>query len=870
MVKKSLYRKILFPVAIVISNLSFPISFCFAADITSAGNGNWQTSSTWIGGVVPQSGDNVFIQPGHTITVSVTSAINSITFLNTSSIQGQLTVSPGVVLNVTKGILLQNAASNSTNATIQGGGKIFCESVKVGSIIKDPIQVCSSTLTSTISELEISGDLIVRAEVNGNNLGHSLFYISSGSVMVKGTVILDADSDGGNRPTSCLSLNVSPGTGTLDLAGAIPFSMPGSGIVALYLNGSSSTIKYSRNGDQTIYTMDYKNLRLSGGGIKSVSGIFKINGTLTIDDGVTLNQATASITIPNNGSLVVNGTLDFTSPIGVIKPQGGMTKLTMGPNGYIRTINHGGLGRSSDASFERISTNVDWDLNSLSSNGTVEYYRSTAPTDGPINTQIVTDLDYNNLIISGTMQKSWMLGQNHTVNGNFTILTGAPLLLAGKYVLSIKGNWFNNGDQFTAGFGTISFNGTARQKVDGSSITTFNNLIIDNENGVELTQSANVYEVLTLNKGLLTIPVSKTLALTNFSSKEILGKPFSATKHIVTQVNNSGQMGILHVINIPANTSYLFPVGNGTYYLPATIIPSSSNDFGITVFKGITANGKPGFPLEEAQRKNVVNVVWDVTGTKNLATDISLSWPKGQNLEGTNVLTALENGTGLGISHFTNGNWDAPSGTFDAVNYTATRMNIATFSPFAVGIAGFDVLPVHFYNVRASKQSSGVEVEFTNLTESGIAYYDIERSVGGQIFYAVKRITPAKNDNGSASYTWIDNNNLEGKIVYRIKAVETSGKFIFSDSVSIRLEAKYSGMNVFAKDGQVSLQISDLPAGKYMCRILNTAGQVVSVEYINHGGGALTHLTLINLVKTGVYIYYIQGPVQMQKKFVMQ
>jgi hypothetical protein len=177
---------------------------------------------------------------------------------------------------------------------------------------------------------------------------------------------------------------------------------------------------------------------------------------------------------------------------------------------------------------------------------------------------------------------------------------------------------------------------------------------------------------------------------------------------------------------------------------------------------------------------------------------------------------------------------------------------------------------VHFSGIKAYERSSGVEISFTNLTESEVAYYEIERSVGGQPFRPINRITPVKNDYGSASYQWIDGSRFEGRISYRIKAVEITGKAIYSEVVSISPSTHNEGFNVFAKGGQVKLQIGNLPAGQYLFRILNASGQLVNIESISHGGGAISQSIPLNNIKTGVYIFSVNGPVKMQKKFLLQ
>ena len=65
-----------------------------------------------------------------------------------------------------------------------------------------------------------------------------------------------------------------------------------------------------------------------------------------------------------------------------------------------------------------------------------------------------------------TIQGSFSIGSNVTFNNN--ALVG----------LNVGANWTNNGT-FTAGSGTVTFNGTAGdQTIGGSSVTAFNNLTV--------------------------------------------------------------------------------------------------------------------------------------------------------------------------------------------------------------------------------------------------------------------------------------------------------------------------------------------------------------------------------------------------------
>ena len=68
------------------------------AQITSAGNGSWTAGSTWIGGVVPTSADDVFIAAGDTISVDDTAAeCRSVSF---GGNDGQIDMNAGAMLTV--------------------------------------------------------------------------------------------------------------------------------------------------------------------------------------------------------------------------------------------------------------------------------------------------------------------------------------------------------------------------------------------------------------------------------------------------------------------------------------------------------------------------------------------------------------------------------------------------------------------------------------------------------------------------------------------------------------------------------------------------------------------------------------------------
>ena len=89
-----------------------------------------------------------------------------------------------------------------------------------------------------------------------------------------------------------------------------------------------------------------------------------------------------------------------------------------------------------------------------------------------------------------------------TVGGALTINANATFATS-NYQINIEGNWVNNGASFTAGSGTVIFDGTSAQSLGGTTSTTFSTLTINNPTTVTLGINTGVSADLALNSGVL-------------------------------------------------------------------------------------------------------------------------------------------------------------------------------------------------------------------------------------------------------------------------------------------------------------------------------------------------------------------------------
>ena len=235
---------------------------------------------------------------------------------------------------------------------------------------------------------------------------------------------------------------------------------------------------------------------------------------------------------------------------------------------------------------------------------------------------------------------------------------------------------------------------------------------------------------------------------------------------------------------------------------------------------------------------------------------------------------------GLAVARLNGGTW-ADEGSFGTTGNTVSgtlTSNTATLdftATFALGTTTTsNALPVMFADVKAFQKNSGVQVEWTNLTERDMVSYTVERSADGQSWAAINQQAPRSNVNDRESYSTFDGAPFNGVNFYRIKALDISGKIVLSKTMKVDINSKQNGFAIFpnpVRGNQLSLSFN-LSKGQYTVKVLNGNGQQVMIQRISHNGGSITQtLDLPGSVTPGVYNMVISGgDYRASKMFIVQ
>ncbi|MBG6110853.1 hypothetical protein IWX84_001735 [Flavobacterium sp. CG_9.10] len=362
----------------------FSFSLTNAATIISAGSGSWSTPSTWVGGVVPLASDNVTIGAGHAVTVTVSA---SITNLNLSTTTSKLIINSSQTFTVIGTFANSGTTTNGVNGpgtilftgttsfgilTLTGvppsiiiGNGFSTNTITVGAntIVTDVTVNVGATLSTMNRVISVNGNFINNGKVSGTTAQVNL---STGNFSNTGTFTLStgqvAVSTGNFNSTSSF---IFTNAGFLKLGGNFTYS----GIFTLFI----AQVQFTGSANQSI----------QGFTTTGLVSMLKIGGTATL----TGNVSAGGLTISGAG-----GTLDLVS--GTHTFNGTWTRT----NG---TLNCG-------SSLLRIGASIaGTGVGTFSpGTGTVEYYGAA---------QTAAVVNYNNLIISGTKNKTFSTPP--TVNG---------------------------------------------------------------------------------------------------------------------------------------------------------------------------------------------------------------------------------------------------------------------------------------------------------------------------------------------------------------------------------------------------------------------------------------------------------------------
>ncbi len=398
--------------------------------------------------------------------------------------------------------------TNNANLTLTssfGGNGIFSQ----GAIGILNLSITSANFTVTTFNASAAGNLVNYSFAGNQNVRipndgayHHLTAGGTGlksllaNTLVNGDMLITS-----GLTTTASNFNMTVGgnwtdTGTFTCnAGTVTF------------NGSTNQL-ITRAAGETFF-----NLVLAGSASKILGGPVTALNDITISSTFNVSASNYAVSLrrnwTNTGTFVPqNGTVTFngTAANQIILRAGGETFYNLVASGLltkqmscpVTVTNNLTISSTLDVSALNFALRVG---GSWTNTGTFNPRSGTVTLNGAA--QLVTKAageTFFNLIAAGSGTKT--LGGPITVSRDLTISTALDVS-ASSYAVNVGRNFTNNGT-FTAQNGTVTLNGTIAQSINGSSITTFRNLTLNNATGASIAIDANLRGSLTLSSGTFT------------------------------------------------------------------------------------------------------------------------------------------------------------------------------------------------------------------------------------------------------------------------------------------------------------------------------------------------------------------------------
>lgn len=832
-----------------------------------AGTNNWNDGNNWNPNGVPTAGQTVTI--GNTYTV----------ILNTSTTVASLTIGGGTSGSLTIG-------NNNTDRTLTVTGNVI---VNTGATLNtagnggNVINIGGNLTNDGAFDMNIGG---ADCDVTFNGAANQTIS-GAGATTDFNRITVNNTGAANNNIVEILPSNFTAEAGFLTLTDGI-IKMSGSytltntffntanytipAIAGIWLNNPNVTVTAQGNnislrgllritaGTYNVGTANtHKLLYFTGstiimeGGALNVAAALGGNGS---GDEINYNQSGGTVTVSTIGVAQTWASFEIWAAASVFTMSGGTIILQRLNSAFTDYYN---------ASTNATVTGGTLQAGNASTLGTDFFWINSTP---PL----------YNLVVNTTNNPRAELRVNTTVLNDVTngaILDVSPL----NVNITVGRHWVNNGT-FMMGTGTVTFNGAVLQQISGSSTTTFYNLATNNTvgvatTGITLQSPAIVTNTLTLTNGHITTTATNILTMNEGSS--VLGSNYGASPRVSGGSDNSFINGPMRKVG---STAFLFPVGkigSGHHFCGISAPGVATNAFEAeymrvpaTSLGAVTAVGLSHVSNCEYWRL-------DEVGTGTPTVDVTLSW---NSFSGCNFAVYINDIATLRVAHSSGSNWNSFGGSTDPLSGNITGSitwnGVNTFSPFALASTSAltNPLPVKLVNVKAYSAGDRNKIEWTNLTETDVLTYEVERSSNGTQFSSMSSLAPKSNTNGSEDYFTYD---LQRSPVtyYRIKVTGNDRKIIYSPIVKVATENHLQqDITLYPNPvtgRQFTLQMNNA-AGNYVLRIYAANGQVIKTETLKHLGGSYSKtIELPGQLQAGQYYLQISGGEKITtSKFIIQ
>jgi len=173
------------------------------------------------------------------------------------------------------------------------------------------------------------------------------------------------------------------------------------------------------------------------------------------------------------------------------------------------------------------------------------------------------------------------------------------------------------------------------------------------------------------------------------------------------------------------------------------------------------------------------------------------------------------------------------------------------------------ILPVELLNFAAKKEEEQVILNWQTLTEVNSDYFEIEKRTEENSFRKIGKVAGNGFSEEIKNYQFIDTKPENGTNYYRLKEVDTDGKFAFSETVSVDFDNGKEPDFAFYPNpspaGKFRLEYFALQAEEIMMRVYDVTGKLILTQKKSLEAGKNQLQLDFSTINKGIFIVKIEN-----------
>jgi hypothetical protein len=201
--------------------------------------------------------------------------------------------------------------------------------------------------------------------------------------------------------------------------------------------------------------------------------------------------------------------------------------------------------------------------------------------------------------------------------------------------------------------------------------------------------------------------------------------------------------------------------------------------------------------------------------------------------------------------------------TGSGYNGTNTTINGGTTPAVILGSTApiFGILPIEllYFDAQNNDAENSVNLEWASASEKNNDYYTVYRSIDGEYWEPISTITGAGNSSTTLTYSFIDENPLNGISYYKLRQTDFDGKYEEFEIKSVNLSMSESSVSLYPNPAADFINLSyffTCNESELRLNIYNASGQLIKTE--NIGNNSISMETTIDLNDFANGVYFIQ------------